>query len=84
MEENKIMDQEEQVERFDDVEVDGTGNEGAGLGLLILAGGIALGAAAVTGGKKLYQKFKDRKHKPEVVDEDVHCVNDDEDITKED
>lgn len=82
MEENKIMDQEEQVERFDEVEE--TGNGGAGLGLLILAGGVAIGAAAVAGGKKLYQKIKDRKHKPEVVDGDVHCVNDDEDITKED
>lgn len=73
-ENQEVMEQE----TINDFEVENTENEGSGLGLLLLAGGFALGAAAVTGGKKLYQKFKDRKHKPEVVDGDVHCVNDDE------
>mgnify|MGYP001093371398 CR=1 FL=1 len=30
------------------------------------------------GAKKAYHWFKDRKHKPEVVDGDVECVNDEE------
>ena len=37
----------------------------------------ALGAAAVAGGKKAYNWFKNRKHKPEVVEGDAHCVSDD-------
>lgn len=58
-------------------EVETTDNESGGLGILVAAGAFALGAAAVAGGKKAYSWFKNRKHKPEVVEGDVHCVNDD-------
>ena len=59
-------------------EVDTTDNESGGLGILVVAGAFALGGAAVVGAKKAYRWFKDRKHKPEVVDGDVECVNDEE------
>ena len=59
-------------------EVETTDNESGGLGILVVAGAFALGAAAVEGGKKAYSWFKNRKHKPEVVDDDVECVNDEE------
>lgn len=77
MNENKIMEQTN--ETVNDVnEVEETGNESGGIGILVVAGAFALGGAAVVGAKKAYRWFKDRKHKPEVVDGDVECVNDEE------
>lgn len=58
-------------------EVETTDNKSGGLGILVVAGAFALGAAAVAGGKKAYNWFKNRKHKPEVVEGDAHCVSDD-------
>lgn len=76
MNENKIMEQTN--ETVNDVnEVEETGNISSGIGILVV-GAFALGGAAVVGAKKAYRWFKDRKHKPEVVDGDVECVNDEE------
>lgn len=76
MNENKIMEQTN--ETVNDVnEVEETGNISGGIGILVV-GAFALGGAAVVGAKKAYRWFKDRKHKPEVVDGDVKCVNDEE------
>lgn len=73
MNENKIMEQtNETVNDVNEVE------ESGGIGILVVAGAFALGGAAVVGAKKAYRWFKDRKHKPEVVDGDVECVNDEE------
>lgn len=82
MNENEIMEQTN--ETVNDVnEVKETGNDSYGIGILVV-GAFALGGAAVVGAKKAYRWFKDRKHKPEVVDGDVKCVNDeDEDIQEE-
>lgn len=81
MNENEIMEQTN--ETVNDVnEVEETGNESSGIGILVVAGAFALGGAAVVGAKKAYRWFKDRKHKPEVVDGDVECVND-EDVQEE-
>lgn len=77
MNENEIMKQTN--ETVNDVnEVEETGNESGGIGILVVVGAFALGGAAVVGAKKAYRWFKDRKHKPEVVDGDVECVNDEE------
>lgn len=77
MNENEIMEQTNGT--VNDVnEVEETGNESSGIGILVVAGAFALGGAAVVGAKKAYRWFKDRKHKPEVVDGDVECVNDEE------
>lgn len=77
MNENEIMEQTN--ETVNDVnEVEETDNGGGGIGILVVAGAFALGAAATVGVKKAYHWFKDRKHKPEVVDGDVECVNDEE------
>lgn len=77
MNENKIMEQTN--ETVNDVnEVKETGNHRGGIGILVVAGAFALGGVAVVGAKKAYRWFKDRKHKPEVVDGDVECVNDEE------
>lgn len=76
MNENEIMEQTN--ETVNDVnEVEETGNDRYGIGILVV-GAFALGGAAVVGAKKAYRWFKDRKHKPEVVDGDVKCVNDEE------
>lgn len=76
MNENKIMEQTN--ETVNDVnEVEETGNIRGGIGILVV-GAFALGGAAVVGAKKAYRWFKDRKHKPEVVDGDVECANDEE------
>ena len=76
MNENQIMEQTK--ETVNDVnEVEETGNNRYGIGILVV-GAFALGGAAVVGAKKAYRWFKDRKHKPEVVDGDVKCVNDEE------
>lgn len=81
MNENEIMEQTN--ETVNDVnEVEETGNDGGSIGILVVAGAFALGGAAVVGAKKAYRWFKDRKHKPEVVDGDVECVND-EDVSEE-
>ena len=81
MNENEIMEQTN--ETVNDVnEVEETGNDRYGIGILVVAGAFALGGAAVVGAKKAYRWFKDRKHKPEVVDGDVECVND-EDVQEE-
>ena len=69
MNENEIMEQANEVKE--------TGNDSYGIGILVV-GAFALGGAAVVGAKKAYRWFKDRKHKPEVVDGDVKCVNDEE------
>ena len=80
MNENEIMEQTN--ETVNDVnEVEETGNDRYGIGILVV-GAFALGGAAVVGAKKTYRWFKDRKHKPEVVDGDVKCVND-EDVQEE-
>lgn len=80
MNENEIMEQAN--ETVNDVkEVKETGNDSYGIGILVV-GAFALGGAAVVGAKKAYRWFKDRKHKPEVVDGDVKCVND-EDVQEE-
>lgn len=80
MNENEIMEQTN--ETVNDVnEVEETGNDRYGIGILVI-GAFALGGAAVVGAKKAYRWFKDRKHKPEVVDGDVKCVND-EDVQEE-
>ncbi len=81
MNENEIMEQTNETVN-DANEVEETGNESSGIGILVVAGAFALGGAAVVGAKKAYRWFKDRKHKPEVVDGDVECVND-EDIQEE-
>lgn len=76
MNENEIMEQTN--ETVNDVkEVKETGNDSYGIGILV-AGAFALGGAAVVGAKKAYRWFKNRKHKPEVVDGDAECVNDEE------
>ena len=76
MNENEIMEQTNGT--VNDVnEVEETGNDNYGIGILVV-GAFALGGAAVVGAKKAYRWFKDRKHKPEVVDGDVECVNDEE------
>lgn len=76
MNENEIMEQTN--ETVNDVnEVKETGNDSYGIGILVV-GAFALGGAAVVGAKKAYRWFKDRKHKPEVVDGDAECVNDEE------
>lgn len=76
MNENEIMEQTN--ETVNDVkEVKETGNDSYGIGILVV-GAFALGGAAVVGAKKAYRWFKDRKHKPEVVDGDVERVNDEE------
>ena len=76
MNENEIMEQTN--ETVNDVkEVKETDNDSYGIGILVF-GAFALGGAAVVGAKKAYRWFKDRKHKPEVVDGDVKCVNDEE------
>lgn len=76
MNENEIMEQTNGT--VNDVnEVEETGNDSYGIGILVV-GAFALGGAAVVGAKKAYRWFKDRKHKPEVVDGDVKCVNDEE------
>ena len=76
MNENEIMEQTN--ETVNDVnEVEETGNDRYGIGILVV-GAFALGGAAVVGAKKANRWFKDRKHKPEVVDGDVKCVNDEE------
>lgn len=81
MNENEIMEQTN--ETVNDVnEVKETGNDSYSIGILVVAGAFALGGAAVVGAKKAYRWFKDRKHKPEVVDGDVKCVND-EDVQEE-
>lgn len=81
MNENEIMEQTN--ETVNDVkEVKETGDDSYGIGILVVAGAFALGGAAVVGAKKAYRWFKDRKHKPEVVDGDVKCVND-EDVQEE-
>ncbi len=77
MNENEIMEQTNETVN-DANEVEETGNESSGIGILVVAGAFALGGAAVVGAKKAYRWFKDRKHKPEVVDGDVECVNDEE------
>lgn len=77
MNENEIMEQTNETVN-DANEVEETGNESSGIGILVVAGAFALGGAAVVGAKKAYRWFKDRKHKPEVVDGDVECVNDKE------
>ena len=77
MNENEIMEQTNETVN-DANEVEETGNESNGIGILVVAGAFALGGAAVVGAKKAYRWFKDRKHKPEVVDGDVECVNDEE------
>ena len=80
MNENEIMEQTN--ETVNDVnEVKETGNDSYGIGILVV-GAFALGGAAVVGAKKAYRLFKDRKHKPEVVDGDIKCVND-EDVQEE-
>ena len=80
MNENEIMEQTN--ETVNDVnEVKETGNDNYGIGILVV-GAFALGGAAVVGAKKAYRWFKDRKHKPGVVDGDVKCVND-EDVQEE-
>lgn len=80
MNKNEIMEQTN--ETVNDVnEVEETGNDRYGIGILVV-GAFALGGAAVVGAKKAYRWFKDRKHKPEVVDGDVKCVND-EDVQEE-
>lgn len=80
MNENEIMEQTNGT--VNDVnEVEETGNDSYGIGILVV-GAFALGGAAVVGAKKAYRWFKDRKHKPEVVDGDVKCVND-EDVQEE-
>lgn len=81
MNENEIMEQTNETVN-DANEVEETGNESSGIGILVVAGAFALGGAAVVGAKKAYRWFKDRKHKPEVVDGDVECVND-EDVREE-
>ncbi len=81
MNENEIMEQTNETVN-DANEVEETGNESSGIGILVVAGAFALGGAAVVGAKKAYRWFKDRKHKPEVVDGDVECVND-EDVQEE-
>lgn len=82
MNENEIMEQTN--ETVNDVnEVEETGNENGGIGILVIAGAFALGAAATVGVKKAYHWIKDRKHKPEVVDGDVECVNDVEEVPEE-
>lgn len=81
MNENEIMEQTNETVN-DANEVEETGNESSGIGILVVAGAFALGGAAVVGAKKVYRWFKDRKHKPEVVDGDVECVND-EDVQEE-
>lgn len=81
MNENEIMEQTNETVN-DANEVEETGNESSGIGILVVAGVFALGGAAVVGAKKAYRWFKDRKHKPEVVDGDVECVND-EDVQEE-
>lgn len=81
MNENEIMEQTNETVN-DANEVEETGNESSGIGILVVAGAFALGGAAVVGAKKAYRWFKDRKHKPEVVDGDVECVND-EDVPEE-
>ena len=76
MNENEIMEQTNGT--VNDVnEVEETGNDSYGIGILVV-GAFALGGAAVVGAKKAYRWFKDRKHKPEVVDGDIECVNDEE------
>ena len=77
MNENEIMEQTNETVN-DANEVEETGNESSGIGILVVAGAFALGGAAVVGAKKAYRWFKNRKHKPEVVDGDVECVNDEE------
>lgn len=77
MNENEIMEQTNETVN-DANEVEETGNESSGIGILVVAGAFALGGAAVVGAKKANRWFKDRKHKPEVVDGDVECVNDEE------
>lgn len=80
MNENEIMEQTNGT--VNDVnEVEETGNDSYGIGILVV-GAFALGGAAAVGAKKAYRWFKDRKHKPEVVDGDVKCVND-EDVQEE-
>ena len=80
MNENEIMEQTN--ETVNDVkEAKETGNDSYGIGILVV-GAFALGGAAVVGAKKAYRWFKDRKHKPEVVDGDVKCVYD-EDVQEE-
>lgn len=81
MNENEIMEQTNETVN-DANEVEETGNESSGIGILVVAGAFALGGAAVVGAKKAYRWFKDRKHKPEVIDGDVECVND-EDVQEE-
>lgn len=77
MNENEIMEQTNGT--VNDVnEVEETDNGSGGIGILVVAGAFALGGAAVVGAKKAYRWFKDRKHKPEVVDGDIECVNDEE------
>lgn len=77
MNENEIMEQTN--ETINDVkEVKETGNDRGSIGILVVAGAFALGGAAVVGAKKAYRWFKNRKHKPEVVDGDAECVNDEE------
>lgn len=76
MNENEIMEQTNGT--VNDVnEVEETGNDRYGIGILVV-GAFALGGAAVVGAKKAYRWFKNRKHKPEVVDGDAECVNDEE------
>lgn len=77
MNENEIMEQTNETVN-DANEIEETGNESSGIGILVVAGAFALGGAAVVGAKKAYRWFKDRKHKPEVVDGDVERVNDEE------
>lgn len=77
MNENEIIEQTNETVN-DANEVEETGNESSGIGILVVAGAFALGGAAVVGAKKAYRWFKDRKRKPEVVDGDVECVNDEE------
>ena len=77
MNENEIMEQTNDTVN-DANEFEETGNESSDIGILVVAGAFALGGAAVVGAKKAYRWFKDRKHKPEVVDGDVECVNDEE------
>lgn len=82
MNENEIMEQTN--ETVDDVnEVEETENESGGIGILVVAGAFALGAAATVGVKKAYHWFKDRKYEPKVVFGDVGCVNDEENVSEE-
>lgn len=75
MNENERMEQMEETNTNEGYE---TESEGGGLGLLVLAGAAALGAGVCAGARWLYDKHKNRKCKPEVVEDDVTCVNDDD------